>query len=147
MKQFVYALALVLAGCAAPVPEPVQAPAASLASEAVSADGLRGGDWTVVAIDGVDAVASPAPVLRWAGAEYVGGSGGCNNFVGRFALSGDRMTLGPLASTRMLCVATPQGQEDKFFSAVEKTRKVRMAGKELLLADETDRVLLRLYRP
>jgi heat shock protein HslJ len=44
-------------------------------------------------------------------------------------------------------MASPQGQEDKFFKALEKTRKTRMAGRELLLADETDRVLLRLYRP
>jgi putative lipoprotein len=147
MKKTVIWLTIVLAGCATPPPEPVQAPTAAQQPESVSADMLRGGDWTVIAIDGVDTVVSPVPLLRWAGSEYVGGTGGCNNFVGRFTLAGDRMTLGPLASTRMLCMASPQGQEDKFFKAVEKTRKTRMAGRELLLADETDRVLLRLYRP
>jgi heat shock protein HslJ len=147
MKKLVVIVSLVLAGCAAPPPATVQASVAAPPLERVSVDDLRGGEWVVTAIDGVDTITAPAPLLRWAGSDTVGGTGGCNNFVGRFTLTGDQIALGPLASTRMACMASPQGQEDKFFNALEKTRKARMDGKVLLLTDDTDRVLLRLHRP
>lgn len=40
-----------------------------------------------------------------ADARRVSGSAGCNRFTGSFTTHGDRLTIGPLATTRMACTA------------------------------------------
>ena len=62
-------LVCLLSACAVP---PAQPDAGSTAPQLVgsSAD-LQGGDWVATAIAGVDTVTSPAPRVRWSGAEYV----------------------------------------------------------------------------
>jgi heat shock protein HslJ len=50
----------------------------------------------------------------------VEGSGGCNRFGGPFALDGSRLSIGPLATTRMAC-SEPEGvgeQEAAFLAAL-----------------------------
>jgi len=107
---------------------------------------LLGPDWIVFAVDGVAAIADPAPRLRWSGADYVGGSGGCNSFVGKFSNASNNLKIGPLAATRMLCIPTPQGQEDKFFKALENTQHAHIVRDELHLLDGKGSVLIRLRR-
>lgn len=108
---------------------------------------LQGSDWSVIALDGIDAIAEPVPWLRWTGQDHVGGSGGCNNFAGKFVMEGERVVIGPLAATRMLCVPVPQGQEDKFFKAIENSRTLRLQGNELRLMDFNGKLLVHLRRP
>jgi len=53
----------------------------------------------------------------------VGGSGGCNRFSGEYALEGDGLAIGPVASTRMACLE-PEGvgeQENAYFAALGRT--------------------------
>jgi len=138
------ALAASLLGCAVPASQsdmPVAEPPAFLNPEM-----LAGDDWVAVVIDGVPVVNTPQPRLRWLDENRVSGSGGCNQFAGRSHLAFDRMTLGPLAATRMACVAAPQGQEDRFFKAVELTRRARLLDGVLVLSDGEGKTLLRLVR-
>lgn len=115
---------------------------------AVPATALQGGDWTVTSIEGVERITAPAPKIRFAGTDYVGGNAGCNNFVGKYQLteSNGALTLGPLASTRMMCVPKPQGQEDMFFKATELTRTLRLQGAVMLLLNAQQQVVMRLER-
>jgi heat shock protein HslJ len=148
---------LAVTGCAvppaAPAPTGADAPQKAVApvvsrAPSVTANALQGGDWVAVAIVGVDAITAPAPRMRWAASDYVGGNAGCNNFVGKYTLADDdgALTLGPLAATRMMCVPKPQGQEDMFFKATEHTRKARFLGNELQLLDAQGQVVMRLVR-
>lgn len=133
-----------LLGCAVPASQsemPVAEPPAFL-----NAEMLTGVDWMAVEIDGIPVVTAPQPRLRWLDENRVSGSGGCNQFAGRSQLAFDRLALGPLAATRMACVAAPQGQEDKFFTALERTRRIGLSDGALILSDEGGKTLLRLVR-
>ena len=128
-----------LLGCAVPASQsdmPVAEPPAFLNMEM-----LAGDDWMAVMIDGIVAVHAPQPRLRWLDDNRISGSGGCNQFAGRSSLAFDRMTLGPLAATRMACMAAPQGQEDRFFKALELTRHARLSEGALILSDDAGKPL------
>lgn len=107
---------------------------------------LQGAEWIVVALDGVAFVSEPAPRLRWSGQDRLGGNGGCNSFVGRFSNDAGSFKVGPLAATRMLCVPVPQGQEDKFFKALENTQRADLVDDELRLMGSGEAVVVRLRR-
>ena len=49
----------------------------------------------------------------------VSGSSGCNRFHGAFKSQGDRLSIGPLATTRMMCDEGVMAQEREFLAALE----------------------------
>jgi putative lipoprotein len=53
------------------------------------------------------------------------GSGGCNNFTGRYTLDGATLHLGPLASTNKACPPAIMNQEASFYEALGQTRGYR----------------------
>ena len=110
------------------------------------ADLVVGADWVAQRIEGVGALGTPLPRLRWTSASQVSGSGGCNQFAGKSVLTDAEVRLGPLAATRMACMPTPSGQEDKFFKALEATTKARLERGVLLLVDAQGNELMRLIR-
>lgn len=63
----------------------------------------------------------------------VTGTGGCNRFSGTFTAKGDELSLGPLASTKMMC--PDQKFEDAFFAAMAKVKNFEIADKVLSLKD------------
>lgn len=130
------ALLMALVGCEAP---PVQAPAGP-----VSVAQLQGQEWVANYIDGIATVKAPAPRLRWTSADQLTGSGGCNAFMGRAVVEQGALKLGPLAATGKMCLTAPQGQEDRFFKALEAARSVRLLDGQLLLEDAAGRLLARL---
>ena len=65
--------------------------------------------WTIVAISGED-VAGDIYHLRF-GADRLNGQAGCNRFSGPYSVAGDRLTAGPLMSTRMACPEPRMGHE------------------------------------
>lgn len=63
------------------------------------------------------------------------GSGGCNNFNGRYSAEGSQMSIGRVASTRMAC-ESPEGrmaQEALYLAALESTASARREGDRLEL--------------
>ncbi len=71
----------------------------------------------------------PHLILR-PGQKSVGGSGGCNNLVGSYALAGEQLTFGRMAGTLMAC---PQGmeQERAFHEALSIVTRWRILGETL----------------
>lgn len=50
----------------------------------------------------------------------VNGSAGCNNFVGRYTVGSDQISMGgPVATTRKACSPEVQTQEDQFIAALQ----------------------------
>lgn len=129
-------LLMALVGCEVPPVQPQPGP--------VSGAQLQGREWVASYIDGIAAVVAPAPRLRWTTADQLAGSGGCNAFMGRAVVEQGALKLGPLAATGKMCLTAPQGQEDRFFKALEAARSVRLQDGQLLLEDATGRLLARL---
>lgn len=130
--------AALLTGCVTP-PTPTD-----VRMEGFDVQSLYGSDWTVVAVNGIATITDPAPQLRWMKTGDLAGSGGCNSFVGKFTYELNTLKIGALAATRMLCVPTPQGQEDKFFKALEMTQSAKVLNGELRLMGTVDTELMRL---
>ncbi|KOF18966.1 hypothetical protein AC244_13355 [Ensifer adhaerens] len=66
-----------------------------------------------------------------------GGMAGCNHFTGTFSLSGAKITFGPAASTRKMCVPAVMDQEQKFFEALRTELSWAVEGSKLILAKPT----------
>jgi heat shock protein HslJ len=67
----------------------------------------------------------------------ISGTAGCNRFSGDYSIASNVITLGPIASTRMLCPDKQMAQEDKFLAllAGKVTKRYSVEG-DLILTDE-----------
>jgi len=102
--------------------------------------GLAGTDWQAVAVnDGRQAVSSLVAgtriTLRFEPEGRVRGSGGCNSYSAPYTLEGERLSIGPVITTRMAC-AQPAGvmaQESAWLSALRTVATARRDGDRLEL--------------
>ena len=133
-------LASVLGACAVSEPEPVPT------AVPVTSAALAGTEWVAFAIDGLDEVLSPKPKLRWLSTDQVSGTGGCNAFGAPSAGGPDGLRIGPLSPMGKPCMTMPGEQEDRFFGALEQTRRARLDRGQLVLMDASGKVLARFLK-
>jgi heat shock protein HslJ len=100
---------------------------------------LENRDWRLVELHGQPAV--PSTGMREAGLRFgsdslrVSGSGGCNRIAGTYTRDGDRLTFGPMLSTRMACAdARLNRQEVEFLGAIQATTRYEITRDTLILA-------------
>jgi len=107
---------------------------ASLLEASAVTSPLQGSTWKLVEISGQKAVAGSAVTATFGAANSLSGSGGCNRYVGAATASDGKLTVSPLASTRMYCAeAGVSDQEDKYFSLLAKSTGYTVIGTELRL--------------
>lgn len=90
-----------------------------------------------------DAHAQSAPSIRFDSASMqVSGADGCNRIAGNYAIKGDHLTLGQMASSRMLC---PNNSElsAKYTDALSKVTAYQVYDRTLRLLDEHGNVVLK----
>ena len=71
----------------------------------------------------------------------ISGSAGCNNYTASYEVDGERITVGPAATTRMMC-AEPEGimeQEAAYLAALESAVSYTIEGDQLELMDAEGR--------
>lgn len=76
----------------------------------------------------------------------VAGFAGCNRFRGSYTFDGAALTLGPLASTRMVCPPEKMEAERKVLEILEATKTAEASHKTLVLKSGTGAVLATLQR-
>jgi len=125
-----------------------------------------GEEVTLMLVPSQPAAPAPAPLLgrEWIAEDILGkgvmdrsrssitlgpdgrafGVGGCNRWTGGYALAGDRLSLGPVAATRMACVPGLDEQEQRFFQALAAVRGWRLENGLLHLLGEDGGTLIRL---
>lgn len=117
------------------------------AGVASSSPGIEGIQWYLIEVGGAPVSNSAGvqrPFLKLdAARKEAAGFSGCNNFFGKYTLSGAALKFGPLGSTRMACPDIQMNLETEFFKALDKTRAWRTDGEELLLLHESG-ILARL---
>ena len=74
---------------------------------------------------------------------HLSGYSGCNRYVGGYTLDGDRLTVGPIATTRMACEPEAMEAETAFLAALGAAARLVVSDGELVLSDEGGRELLR----
>lgn len=75
------------------------------------------GSWTLIGGAALRPLAGNAPSLTLTQGR-VSGSGGCNRLSGSVRISGDTLTFGPLAATRMACSPAVNAQEQTFLTVL-----------------------------
>lgn len=73
-----------------------------------------------------------------------GGMAGCNHFTGTFSLSGSKITFGPAAATRKMCVPAAMTQEQKFLEALRSELSWTVEGSKLVLNKPEGRTAIKL---
>ena len=108
-----FLVVLAVAGCAA-TPAPSTPPAPTLAGTA----------WTVMSVGGTDTIDATRPTMAFGPDGKVQGTGSCNGYGGPYRLDGDKIEVGDLASTLMLCQDAAIGaQEAAFMAALRGAEK------------------------
>jgi len=103
---------------------------------------LEGTAWVLDSAPGIDLAAGASPSAAFSEGR-VAGSTGCNRFTGPFALDGDRLELGAIASTRMACAPPVMALEQAYLEALDRVAHWRIEDGSLMLSDEQGKDLLR----
>ncbi|MGE0703961.1 MAG: META domain-containing protein [Vicinamibacterales bacterium] len=78
---------------------------------------LLEGAWIVTAVDGQPLVDGTTPTIAFE-AGRVTGNTACNSFTGSYTLSPERLTIGPLATTRRACPGSIMAQESSLLAVL-----------------------------
>lgn len=132
-----------LSGCAResaepPAPAAEPAPSATVTAAPVLAD-LNGTQWKLVSFTASDAVPADVTVTFSVQDNQVSGTSGCNRYTGSIAeVEPGRITIGPLAGTRMACPPPQQDVEDRYLKALQQVSGWSLADGVLTLAYQQD---------
>jgi heat shock protein HslJ len=74
--------------------------------------------WTVATINGGDVVPNAPPTMTFSNEGRVTGSSGCNQYTASYQLDGNKLAIGAIASTMMLCEGAQSAQEAAFTSGL-----------------------------
>ena len=105
---------------------------------------LSGTAWLAEDIDGRGVVDRARSTMDFTKAGQVSGLAACNRYFGPVSLSGDAITFGNLAATRMMCPDTLMDQERRFLQALSISKRFELTheGQILLIyADGSEPVL------
>ena len=100
---------------------------------------LLADEWVVEDISGAGIVDNSRITLEFdAITRRLSGQGGCNRYNAAFDLSGEGLSIGPAAATRMACVAALMEQEQRFFAALQRVSRfdVDQTGALLLFSND-----------
>lgn len=93
------------------------------------------GSWKIEKI-GDKATAPEAPAFMVFRADgFLSGTGGCNRMMGHVTASGQSVSFGPIAGTRMACPGVRMTQEEAVFSAIGQVATWLISEGKLLLND------------
>jgi len=119
--------------------EPESQASAITETQTGSLEKLENTRWELIEIAGEPVSAlpgSPPPGFRLnPQGKSLRGFGGCNRIMGSYTLEGDRLSFGPIATTRRFCEES-QGLEDRFVQAIEQVRTFKLNGDILELYGE-----------
>jgi heat shock protein HslJ len=109
--------------------------------------GLAGTAWVLEDLAGAGVVERDRATLEFDDAGRASGNGSCNRFSGPVTLSGDRISFGPLMSTKMACVEDAlTAQEMKYLEALGAAERYAVEDSTLLIYRAGDGVPLRFSR-
>ena len=101
-------------------------------SQAYAPD-LIGSEWLLEDLCGHGVVGDVQPTIAFPKAGKVAGHGGCNRYFGAVRISGDRIEVEHVGSTRMACLPPILDQEHRFLGVLQKAKRLEIDGETLLI--------------
>ncbi|MFY0618295.1 YbaY family lipoprotein [Shimia sp.] len=108
---------------------------------------LSGSNWRVVELASRSVQSEKPPELRFGTDGRVSGTSGCNQFTGSYTQSGEVLSFGNMAVTRMACIGNLGAQETAFFDALSKVSGVGLRAGQTVLVDHDGAVVMQLAAP
>lgn len=90
------------------------------------------GAWVLKTIDDVKVSNTDAPTIEFASEENISGFGGCNRYSSNVEIDGQKITFGPILSTRMAC--QDMNTEVNFFKALSEVNAISVSRDTLSLS-------------
>lgn len=84
---------------------------------------LRGPEWRMTSLDGAAVPQSAEITLRFDAGGRVAGQSACNRYTGSYALSGELLSFGPAAATRMACPDPLMALEREFHAMLSRVTR------------------------
>ncbi|MCP4070773.1 MAG: META domain-containing protein [Hyphomicrobiales bacterium] len=106
-----------------------------------AAEELAGSEWQPTRIGTSLTLQETKMFIQFKGDGNFGGHGGCNRISGQYKTVGNKLTIGPIASTRMACDVGVMNLETKFLLALEKVKIFDRNKFKLILSDEEGNLL------
>lgn len=103
-------------------------------------------EWRLVWVEGFDTMPAgvETPTIRFDPEGRISAQTGCNSAGGSFAIGGDALRIENIVSTRRACVEQAGNQlETAYLGALRRTRRFRIAERQLELFDEGGTVVAR----
>lgn len=94
---------------------------------------LWGSAWQLIELGGQTVMPDPMATLAFAAEGQVSGQGSCNRFFGPVDIKGDRLSFGPLGSTKMACIGGASQQEARYLGALHKAQRYEVKDGMLLI--------------
>lgn len=117
-----------------------------MAGAAASADSIVGVTWHVEIIEGAGTVDTGQTAMTITDQGAISTTIGCNRIFGQASIDGRRLSIGPLASTRMACAPLLVVQEKKYADALAATRSFQIDGRFLRFIGEDGAMLVTYVR-
>lgn len=137
-------ITLAFVGTAAPA-RPAPAPVAPQPAEPASR--LFGITWRVDELNNTPVLDKPRITLELAEDGRTGGKGGCNSYFAQAVFSGNAISFGAPAATRMACAGPVMVQENAFFAALGTIATFSLVNSQLSLLDANGNTVMRLSQP
>jgi len=99
----------------------------------LSASDLVGTEWLLEDLGGRGVVDDAQSTIAFQAGGKVTGNGGCNRYFGPARISGGRIDIEHLGSTRMACPPAIMDQEHRFLDALQKATRIERRGAFLLI--------------
>lgn len=94
---------------------------------------LAGSAWVLTDLAGQGVADYAEATLAFPESGTIEGNGSCNRFRGTVDITGERITVGPLATTRRQCAPRVMAQEIRFLEMLEDSDRVLTDGRNLYL--------------
>ena len=105
------------------------------------------GDFSALNVNGAPVTSDKPLTLRLEKEGRASGHGGCNSFSTSYTLeSGERITFGPIASTRMACAPEVMEQETRYFAILAAAESYSVYGSGSLSIIAADGRAIRFRR-
>lgn len=133
------------AASSAPAPLPVPAPVA--AAPVPAPDPAVLGLWLIEQARSAPLIDKRSARLDFGPDGTLSGNGSCNKLSARYTLEGNKLSIGPIVTTRMACPEALLEQEDRVLTALERAARAAVPPHGFLtLWDANGSVLLRASR-
>ena len=98
---------------------------------------LAGTGWKLVDFetdrDVIPALVEAPATLDFSSDSRLSGRSGCNRYFASYSLNNDRLSIGSIGATRMLCSSAQMNQESRYFQALATAGRCELSNEELLI--------------